>query len=201
MTPLFPLNTVLFPSGVLTLRVFEVRYLDMIKKCIADGSQFGVVALLSGGEVRTPEVKEVFASVGTMAQIVEWSAPMPALLHIRCTGTHRFLLAGRELGKYGLWQGETTPLKDDELIPIPPKLQACANALGKLVASLQKDKVPEVEMPISRPFRLDESGWVADRWCELLPMPMERKLELLALQDPVARLESVHQMLAERDLF
>jgi Lon protease-like protein len=201
MTPLFPLNTVLFPAGVLTLRVFEVRYLDMIKKCIAEGTQFGVVALLSGGEVRTPEGKEVFASVGTMAQIVEWSAPMPALLHIRCTGTNRFVLAGRELGKYGLWQGEATPLKDDELIPIPQKLQACANALGKLVASLQKDKVPEAEMPISRPFRLDESGWVADRWCELLPMPLERKLDLLALQDPVVRLETVHQMLAERDLF
>lgn len=201
MIPLFPLSTILFPSGVLTLRVFEVRYLDMIKKCIGDGTQFGVVALLSGGEVRTPEGNEVFASVGTMAQIQEWTAPMPALLHIRCTGTHRFTLAGRELGKYGLWQGEAQPLPDDELVPIPQKLQACANALGKLVASLQKDKVPEAEMPIARPFRLDESGWVADRWCELLPMPLERKLELLALQDPVARLEAVHRMLADRDLF
>src|SRR5690554_3440979 len=90
MIPLFPLSTILFPAGVLTLRVFEVRYLDMIKKCIGDGTQFGVVGLLSGGEVRTPESNEVFASVGTMAQIVEWTAPMPALLHIRCTGTQRF---------------------------------------------------------------------------------------------------------------
>jgi Lon protease-like protein len=200
MIPLFPLSTILFPAGVLTLRVFEVRYLDMIKKCIADGTQFGVVALLSGGEVRTPEGKEEFASVGTMAQIVEWTAPMPALIHIRCTGTSRFMLAGRELGKYGLWQGEAKPLLDDAAVPIPQKLQACANALGKLVARLQKEKVPEAEMPISRPFRLDESGWVADRWCELLPMPLERKLELLALQDPVGRLEVVHRMLADRDV-
>jgi Lon protease-like protein len=194
------LNTVLFPAGVLTLRVFEVRYLDLVKKCIADGTQFGVVALLSGDEVRTPEGKEVLASVGTMAQVVEWWAPMPALLHVRCTGTNRFMLSDRELGKYGLWQGEATPLKDDAVVPIPQTLQACANALGKLVASLQKDKVPEAEMPISRPFRLDESGWVADRWCEILPLPLERKLELLALQDPLARLEAVHHMLAERDL-
>lgn len=40
--PLFPLNTVLFPDGYLPLQVFEVRYLDMVKKCIASGQPFAI---------------------------------------------------------------------------------------------------------------------------------------------------------------
>ncbi|RTZ44648.1 peptidase S16 [Candidimonas sp. SYP-B2681] len=198
--PLFPLATTLFPAGVLTLRIFEVRYLDMIKKCIADGSQFGVVTLLSGSEVRSPEGNEQLATIGTMARIEEWSAPMPALLHVRCTGTSRFHLASAEQGKYGLWSGVAVPIDDDPEVPIPPKLQSPANALGALIASLQKDGVPADQMPLAAPFRLDESAWVANRWSELLPLPVEEKLRLLMLQDPILRLQAIRQLLDDRDL-
>ncbi|MCH1998346.1 LON peptidase substrate-binding domain-containing protein, partial [Achromobacter xylosoxidans] len=74
--PLFPLSNALFPAGVLHLRIFEVRYLDMIRRCIADGTEFGVVALLAGNEVRSPEGQEVLADVGTLARIDAWDAPM-----------------------------------------------------------------------------------------------------------------------------
>ncbi|SHI14027.1 LON peptidase substrate-binding domain-containing protein [Pollutimonas bauzanensis] len=198
--PLFPLGTTLFPAGVLTLRVFEVRYLDMIRKCIANGTQFGVVSLISGSELRSPEGREELAAVGTMARIDEWSAPMPALLHLRCTGTTRFHLASSEQGRYGLWVGDALPIDDDPLAPIPRQLQASANALGGAIAKLQRDGMPAAEMPFAPPFRLDESGWVADRWCELLPLPMEEKLRLLALRDPVARLEYVQAFMQERGL-
>ena len=198
--PLFPLSTTLFPAGALTLRIFEVRYLDMIKKCIADGTEFGVVTLMSGSEIRRPEGGEELATVGTMARIEEWSAPMPALLHLRCTGTSRFHLLSSAKAKYGLWMGSTLPLADDPTVPIPASLQGSANALGKVIAQLQKDRVPVSEMPFSPPFRLDESGWVADRWCELLPLGTEEKLRLLALQDPVWRLECVHKFMSDRGL-
>lgn len=198
--PLFPLSTTLFPAGVLSLRVFEVRYLDMIKKCIANRAEFGVVTLISGSEVRSPERKEELGAIGTMARIDEWSAPMPALLHVRCTGGTRFRLVSSARGQYGLWMGNTLPMDDDPRVPVPQTLQASANALGKLIAKLQKDGVPAPEMPFAPPFRLDESGWVADRWCELLPLPTEEKLRLLALEDPVWRLECVHQFMSDRGL-
>jgi len=198
--PLFPLGTTLFPAGVLSLRVFEVRYLDMVKKCLAQGSEFGVVPLLRGSEVRTPQGVEVLAGTGTMARIEQCDAPMPGLLQLRCIGTVRFHLAYSEQRQYGLWVGETLPIPDDPVQPVPEALQASANALGKLIADLQKEGVPPARMPIAPPFRLDESGWVADRWSELLPLPVERKQELLALEDPVARLEFVHAALLERGL-
>src|SRR5690606_3369568 len=74
-TPLFPLSRALYPEGILHLRIFEIRYLDMIKQCIAEQSEFGVVPLLAGNEVRTPEGKEVLADFGTMAKIEQWQAP------------------------------------------------------------------------------------------------------------------------------
>ena len=66
--PLFPLGTVLFPGGLLPLRIFEVRYLDMIGRCHKAGLPFGVVGLTQGSEVRVPSAQaEQFASIGTTA--------------------------------------------------------------------------------------------------------------------------------------
>lgn len=125
---------------------------------------------------------------------------MPTLLHLRCTGTSRFHLLSSAKAQYGLWMGSTLPVADDPPVPIPASLQGSANALGRVIAQLQKDKVPVSEMPFARPFRLDESGWVADRWCELLPLGTEEKLRLLALQEPVWRLECVHKFMSDRGL-
>jgi Lon protease-like protein len=198
--PLFPLGNALYPAGVLHLRIFEVRYLDMIKKCIANKTEFGVVALLSGHEVRTPEGTETLAEVGTMARIDEWSAPMPGLLQLRCSGTTRFRLEASRQLKHGLWMGDAVAIADDPVVDIPDNLQPTANALGKLIADLQQHGVPGMQMPIAPPFRLDESAWVANRWCEMLPMPPQQKEHLLALEDPVARLEQIQEVLTGRGL-
>ena len=198
--PLFPLGRALFPSGVLPLRIFEVRYLDMIKKCIASQTGFGVVQLVSGQEVRVPESTETFLRIGTLARIAEWQAPMPGLLQVRCVGTTRFRLESSERLKHGLWVGQAVALAGDQVVAIPDALQPSANALGKLIAGLQQQGVPPAEMPIGAPFRLDECGWVADRWSELLPMPPERTEHLLTMEDPVARLELIQSLLAARHL-
>jgi Lon protease-like protein len=84
--PLFPLNTVLSPGGVLPLQIFEVRYLDMINKCIASDSPFGVVLLTEGSEVRTPLASEVFCPSGTLAMVHQMSAVSPGLLQVVCRG-------------------------------------------------------------------------------------------------------------------
>lgn len=198
--PLFPLQATLFPGGLLPLRIFEVRYLDLIKKCIADGTQFGVVALHSGSEVRTPQGGEVLAGHGTMARIDAWEAPMPGLLHVKCSGTLRFALSASSVGKYGLWHGEAAELAEDPRVPVPAAQQAAADRLGRLITELQKNRVPADEMPILRPYRLEECGWVANRWGELLPLPVEEKQLLLAMDDPAARLAWVHDYLSRRNL-
>lgn len=191
--PLFPLGRALFPEGVLDLRIFEVRYLDMIGRCIAEGAEFGVVGLIAGREVRSPEGVETLASAGTMARIESSHAPMPGLMQIRCIGTTPFELVSSHQEKYGLWMGRTTPLAHDIPSPVPAALQPSAQALGKLIAKLQKDGVPPEVMPLVPPFKLDECGWVADRWGELLPLTALQTQNLLLMRDPHQRLERVQQ--------
>ncbi|WP_397475365.1 LON peptidase substrate-binding domain-containing protein [Pusillimonas sp.] len=193
--PLFPLGRALFPNGVLHLRIFEVRYLDMIRRCIEKGSEFGVVGLLEGREVRSPDGVEKLSNAGTMARIDAWHAPMPALIHLRCIGTTPFELLDSRQEKFGLWVGSGAPLDPDASTPIPASLQASADALGRLIASLQQEGAPLEAMPVAAPFRLDECGWVADRWGELLPLTAMQRQNLLRLRDPETRLERVQHYL------
>ncbi|SHG39464.1 LON peptidase substrate-binding domain-containing protein [Massilia sp. CF038] len=196
--PLFPLGTVLFPDGVLPLQIFEVRYLDMISRCIADGTPFGVVLLTHGGEVRTPEGQERFVTSGTLASVHESSASAPGLLQVVCRGGARFQVLSSERRPNGLWMAETELMEDDRRIPVPSELQGASEALDKVLASLHE--VPEQRWPVQPPFRLDDCGWVANRWCELLPLPNTHKHSLLTLDNPVIRLELMHDVLDEHGL-
>jgi Lon protease-like protein len=197
---LFPLNTILFPDGHLPLQVFEVRYLDLVKRCIAQGEEFGVVSLLEGSEVRRPESHETLSASGTMARILEWSAPLPGLMQISCIGTSRFQITAAEQLKHGLWVAEVETVEEDRVVPIPPEQQDVANALGSLIRSLQKKQISTANMPLAPPYRLDEAGWVANRWCELLRLDLNEKQRLLMQENPVLRLELIQDVLSENGL-
>ncbi|PWF49025.1 LON peptidase substrate-binding domain-containing protein [Massilia glaciei] len=196
--PLFPLTTVLFPDGALPLQIFEVRYLDMINKSIVNETPFGVVLLTGGHEVRTPEGQEHFVGSGTLATVQETTASAPGLLQVTCRGNSRFQLLSRERRANGLWFGQAELQDDDRQVPIPSELQGAADALGRVLASL--DGIPEQRWPVLPPFRLDDCGWVANRWCELLPLPNLQKHKLLMLDNPLIRLELLHDVLDEHDL-
>ena len=207
--PLFPLGTVLYPGGLLSLRIFEVRYLDMIGKCHKTGAPFGVVSLTEGSEVRRPEdatlketkpsgdgfAHEAFNAVGTLATITEFSVPQPGLMLIQCSGVHRFKIARREKLKHGLWIADVTRLEDDLSVKIPSDLQKTVDALGKLIKNLQQSDAPPGKMPMLPPYRLVGCGWVANRWCELLPIPLALKQQLMELDNPLLRLELVCDIL------
>ena len=194
--PLFPLGTVLFPGGVLPLRIFEVRYLDMIGKCRKAGAPFGVVSLTQGSEVRQPGGSEGFSSVGTLATITSLEHPRPGLMTIRATGAQRFRIRSRDQLKHGLWVADVERLEADQDVAIPDDLQHTATALANVVRSLQDKAVPADQMPLQSPWRLDDCGWVANRWCELLPLPVALKQRLMELDNPLVRLELVSDVLA-----
>ncbi len=202
--PLFPLETVLFPGGSLALRIFEVRYLDMIGKCHKTGSPFGVVALTQGAEVRKADAGaatgdgfalELFHAVGTLARITEFTVPQPGLMVVRCTGMQRFRMTHQERLKHGLWVANVTPLANDLAVKIPADLQVVAVALDNLINTLRTRGAPLAQMPVQAPYQLDDCGWVANRWCELLPMPLAQRQRLMELDNPLLRLELVNDLL------
>ncbi|MCY7370157.1 MAG: LON peptidase substrate-binding domain-containing protein [Polaromonas sp.] len=202
--PLFPLGTVLYPGGLLPLQIFEVRYLDMISRCHKAGAPFGVISLVEGSEVRLPKdngpsgdgfAVESFGSVGTLATIAELTVPQPGLMVVRCVGQHRFKISSREKLRHGLWIANVTRLDEDMAVTVPYDLQRTANALGKIIKSMNEREAPSRPSMLLPPYRLDDCGWVANRWCELLPMPAPLKQRLMELDNPLVRLELVTDML------
>jgi Lon protease-like protein len=194
--PLFPLGTVLFPGGVLPLRIFEVRYLDMIGKCRKAGAPFGVVSLTEGSEVRVPGGKEAFARVGTIASISTLDTPQPGLMVIRAQGEQRFRITASNQLRHGLWVADVERMNADIAVPVPDDLQGTAQALARLIQSLQQKAGADGQMPLNGPYRLDDCGWVANRWCELLPLPVQLRQRLMELDNPLVRLELVSDVLA-----
>lgn len=199
---LFPLGTVLFPGGSLPLQIFEVRYLDMIGRCLKSGSPFGVVGLIEGSEVRRRGaldehslsgeafIREAFHTVGTLAVIESVTRPQPGLMNIRCRGTERFRLHSSELLRHGLWTGSAERLDADPVVPVPGDLQHCSTALQQLLEQLQADPADAALLPPA-PHRWQDCDWVANRWCELLPLGMAERQRLMALDNPLVRLELV----------
>lgn len=202
--PLFPLQTVLFPGGQLPLRIFEPRYLDLIGRCHRSGEPFGVVSLIEGGEVRRRDEtidgpgfrREVFQPVGTLAHISALERPQPGLLQIRCRGGQRFRLLGSECLSHGLWMGRAELLAEDLAVPVPADLAPNARLLQSLLHNLEQGAAAH-ELPLQPPYRWDDCGWLANRWCELLPLSGTDKQRLMALDNPLLRLELVADQLQQ----
>lgn len=192
--PLFPLGTVLFPGALLGLKVFEPRYLDMVSNCLRRGTPFGVVCLSEGGEVGTRAQRQMEA-VGTLARIDEVDAEQPSLLQLRCTGTQRFRRTGEPTQRAdGLWLSSVELLPDDPPRAPGPAMRATVEALAAAIRALQE----QGKLPFAPPWRLDDAGWVANRWCELLPIPLQAKQKLMQLDDPVIRLSLVDGFLRDK---
>ena len=192
--PLFPLSHGVFPDGVLRLQIFEVRYLDLIRRCHRENTPFGVAWLAQGNEVAVPGQTPRLHAMGTLAHIEDLQTVQAALLRVRCVGGRRFTLGALEAGPFGVWYGDVEYVPEDLPVPIPTDLQPLANRLGKGIAQAQSDQLLD-QLPLQAPYRLDECGWVANRWAELLPLNAEEKLALLAEADPLARLIAVGQYL------
>jgi Lon protease-like protein len=189
--PLFPLRSVLFPGGLLTLKVFEARYLDLVGDCLRRQQPFGVVCLLRGSDVRSDDAVQ-FEGVGVLARLDEVDSEQPGLLRVRCTGTQRFRLASAasQLSD-GLWVADVNVLPDDAAVLPAPALRATVQALANAIARLKT----QGSLPIHEPYRLDDAAWVANRWCELLPIPLGAKQKLMELDDAQLRLQLVHDYL------
>jgi Lon protease-like protein len=193
-TPLFPLRSVLFPGGYLPLRIFEPRYLDMVQRCHAQGQAFGVVALTEGQEVRQRDgagfQREAFHAVGTLARIDHFVHEQPGLIQLRTRGTQRFQLRSARCLSHGLWVGTLTLLPPDVAVPVPDDLRSAARQLQDLLEGW-RERAGAEELPLQPPYDWDDAGWLANRWAELLPMPADERQRLMALDNPLLRLELV----------
>lgn len=188
--PLFPLGTVLFPGGVLPLRVFEARYIDMTRECMKTGRPFGVCLIREGAEVGAPAIPH---EVGCLAEIGEWDMEQLGVLHIRTRGTRRFRIGSTRTAASGLIRAAAHSLPDDASCAVRAEFSSCAILLKALLPRLPENM-------IAGPHRFEEAGWLSNRLAELLPIPPLAKQKLMELADADARLEVIHQFLQQQGL-
>ncbi len=193
---LFPLNTVLFPEGVLPLRVFETRYIDMVRACMKSNTPFGVVAIQSGaeiGEVATPH------AVGTIAHITEWDMPELGVLLIQTRGGDRFRILETRLLPSQRLEARIDFIPTEPVVDGGENLKVCAEVLNVVIQDIERrareDQEPQFIAPFSEPYELNNPAWVANRWCEILPIPLVEKQRLLEMQDVSLRLQTIEDFL------
>ena len=192
--PLFPLQAVLFPGGLLRLKVFEARYLDLMSACLRDHQSFGVVALRSGREVQAGGRTVSFETVGTQAELISADSDQPGILQVRCRGTQRFAVQSSRQQPGGLWLARIGAIADDDAVAPIEALTDTVRALANMIASLEAQS----ESPFLEPYRLDDAGWVANRWCEILPISQAARQKLMELPDPMVRLQLVGDYLRSK---
>lgn len=191
--PLFPLSLVVCPEGLFTLKIFEARYLEMVKNCLRNQSSFAIVSVLPEGTT-DPEGNFPFANVGTLVNIVEADVDTVGLMMIRCVGLHRIKVESFTQQEDGLVIGQVTDIPNDIEVNIPDDLNVASEVLRQLLESLPT-RITLEKMPVFKPYKLKDTAWVANRWIELLDLTLLEKQRLMQLDSPVVRLELIQDIL------
>lgn len=184
--PLFPLGTVLYPGGQLPLRIFEPRYLDMVRECARTGSAFGVSLILEGNEAGAPATP---AAVGTLARIIDFHNREDGLLGILVEGAQRFRVARTRVRSDGLVRGDVELWPEEAAHEVPVELSLLPAILERLVESM----APQWRHAPRHLY--DDASWVGFRLSELLPLQNEERQRMLELTDCLRRLTELRDIL------
>lgn len=178
--PLFPLRTVLYPDGLLSLRIFERRYVDMVGRCLREGSGFAVVLLLDGNEAGDPGIST--AAIGTEARIVDFDRLDDGLLGLTCVGAGRVRIVRCWQEDDGLNLADVEDLAGDPVMAVPTDCGHLVGALKQLNAQLPPIYAQWVAQ------RFDDASWVGNRLAEFSPFESTVRQQLLEMEDPLERL-------------
>ena len=185
--PIFPLHAVLYPGGVLVLKIFEQRYLDMTKACVRDGSPFGVCRILEGQEVGVPAVAE---QIGCTAVIAQWEMPHLGLFELRTRGEQPFRILTQSTEPNGLIYAEVEMLTDTAGDVQRESFDLCRQVLEQVVEKIGADY-------FDPPLAFDDPRWIGYRLSEVLPLDGSEKQALLELREDGARLERLRSYLQQ----
>ena len=195
--PLFPLHTVLYPGGVLPLKVFEQRYIEMTKACLSGEKFFGVCLITQGNEVADAAngvaAAPLFAAIGTMARITAWDMPHLGILNVRTVGGTRFQVQSHKVRSDGLVVGDVTTIADEPAVALPDAHRPLAEMLLLLIKRIGPEHFPP-------PHAFDNASWVGYRLAELLPLPLGIKQSMLEINDSEVRLSALSKFLRRQGL-
>lgn len=185
--PLFPLNTVLVPGAALDLRVFEPRYLDLVRDCGRNGSGFGVCLIAQGTEAGAPATPMAW---GTEARIEDFDHGSDGLLHLRLRGQRRFHVTRTRVRDNGLVVGEVDWCEPDAAADLQPQHALLGDVLRRIF-----EQLGDADVRVPEP-RFDDAAWVGWRLAELLPLTLPQRQRLLQEDDIDRRLDELLRLLS-----
>ncbi|HEY9098139.1 MAG TPA: LON peptidase substrate-binding domain-containing protein [Thiobacillus sp.] len=186
--PLFPLNTIVFPGGKLPLRIFEQRYLDMIKQAIAHDTPFGICGIQEGAETGAPAIPY---EVGTVMRVTDWDMPETGILQIETIALDRFVIRSTHAEPDGLLVGQVESVSVEPAVPVPDDLELSVEILRHIISEYNDAYFPE-------PHELNNAVWVGYRLSEVLPLTLSIKQSLLEMNDSVTRLRILTEFLKKQ---
>jgi Lon protease-like protein len=186
--PLFPLNSVVFPKGRISLQIFETRYVDMVSQCMRDGSGFGIVLIEAGSEVAKMGEKLDVHRVGTYCEVVDWNQLPNGLLGITAEGTHTFRVVETWRESNQLCRAVVNYRSVDSVGAAPIAVSDEYLEYVELLKGLSRHPAIENLNLDVRYSDLREVGW---RLSELLPIVQKDKQSLLELEDTLERLQKI----------
>lgn len=185
---MFPLSTVLLPSSVLPLHVFEPRYRELTEDCLAGDSEFGVVLIERGSEVGGGDVR---AGVGTLARIETATPLSDGRWSLVTEATRRFRV------RHWVREEPYPTALIEELDEMP--LKRGDELLGRALRAVRRSRalLSELGETAALPGDADlgdapeETAW---RLCALAPLTPFDAQRLLELDDPVERLRALEAL-------
>ena len=192
--PLFPLRVVMFPRGRLNLQIFERRYIDLVTHCMRTSSGFGICLLKEGEEVVQEGTNQTIHRTGTYSNIIDWDQLDNGLLGITVEGSAKFSIEDCWQSDSGVLQGNVQFNETDnvgrETIPLDDQY----TALADLLQNLESHPLVEQKKLIIDYNNLWDLGW---RLSELIPIEIEQKQQLLEIDDPWERIQSIEQLVSD----
>ena len=186
--PLFPLSSIVLPGGQLPLRIFEPRYLSMVRGCLKTESDFGICLIEKGSEVGQLASPYPY---GTRVQIVDWDLDESGLLMIVTQGVQRFRTVDMSVSEGGYLLGEVELLSPEEETPVPSEY----GGLAQLLQRALKNVGPLMEY---KETDFADAVWVSYRLVELLPMSAAERHDFVSIGDPIERLVALQDFIGKQ---
>lgn len=172
------------PGGLMPLRIFERRYIDMVRRCFREESGFGICLVKKGAEVGNAAMPYPY---GTLVRIVDWDQDDTGLLLIVARGEQKFRIIETTVDNTELLHGMVELLPEEASAPVPRDYQHLQEALGQILEQVSSS----IEYPQPQ---MDDALWVGSRFVELLPLSAELRHELLSMDQPMERLSALAEV-------
>jgi|TARA_B100001094_G_scaffold3424_1_gene3075 uncharacterized protein len=185
LIPLFPLQSIVLPGGLFPLRIFERRYLDMVRDCIKNNTDFCIVLIRNNS--KEEYITDVY-NYGCLVKITDWNQLDDGLLGITVEGINKVKILDRGLEKTNLLTGTIEDIEIEKEYMIPQK--------HLLLSRFYKKIYPGIKHVISfKKERYADASWVGFRLIECLPLDSSTKNKLIAMDHAIERLNILHKII------